>query len=220
MGGQDPSTSAGGDRHFACTLSSVLVRRLRRTHGEEGLARLLELAGSERTVAYLDELTNWISYDEAMALFRAAEEITGDPRIARRVGEETIAQHAGTPVATLMRSLGSPEEIYRQITQAGSKFTTASVLEAPEVEPGRAVIRERAVRRLRADGPALRLGEGPPEPADRPVRAAPRDRRGVGLPGARRRGLRLRDQLGCRARRPDLRPGPARDRARGPTSAR
>ena len=122
----------------------MLVRRLRRTHGEEGLTRLLELAGSERTVAYLDELTNWISYDEAMALFRAAEEITGDPRIARRVGEETIAQHAGTPVATLMRSLGSPEEIYRQITQAGSKFTTASVLEAPEVEPGRAVIRERA----------------------------------------------------------------------------
>ena len=51
----------------------MLVRRLRRTHGEEGLARLLELAGSERTIAYLDELTNWISYDEAMALFRAAE---------------------------------------------------------------------------------------------------------------------------------------------------
>ena len=144
MGEQEPGTSGGGDRHFACTLSSVLVRRLRRTHGEEALSRLLELAGSERTVAYLDELTNWISYHEAMALFAAAEEITGDPRIARRVGEETIAQHAGTPVATLMRSLGSPEEIYRQITQAGSKFSTVSELEAPEVEPGRAVIRERA----------------------------------------------------------------------------
>src|SRR5215208_4652568 len=79
-----------------------------------------------------------------MALFSAAAEITGDPQIARRVGEETIAQHAGTPVATLMRSLGSPDEIYRQITQAGSKFTTASVLEAVEVAPGRAVIREAA----------------------------------------------------------------------------
>ena len=117
---------------------------LRRICGEDGLMELLRLSGSTRTVAYLDDLTNWISYDEAIALFAAAEQVTGDPQIARRVGEETIAQHSGTPVATLMRSLGSPDEIYRQVTQAGSKFTTASVLEALEVSPGRAVIRERA----------------------------------------------------------------------------
>src|ERR687889_2262641 len=122
-----------GDHHFAGTLSSVLVRRIRRTLGEEGLMQLLERSGSRRTVAYLDNLTNWISYDEATALFAAEAELTGDPQIARRVGEETVAQHAGTPVATLMRSLGSPEEIYRQITQAGSKFSTVSELEPPEV---------------------------------------------------------------------------------------
>jgi diguanylate cyclase (GGDEF)-like protein len=133
-----------GDHHFAGTLSSVLVRRMRRTLGEEGLMQLLERSGSKRTVAYLDDLTNWISYDEAMALFAAAAELTGDPQIARRVGEETVAQHAGTPVATLMRSLGSPDAIYSAMAQAGSKFTTASVLEAVEVTPGRAVIREQA----------------------------------------------------------------------------
>jgi diguanylate cyclase (GGDEF)-like protein len=133
-----------GAHHFACTLSSVLVRRVRRVCGENGLAQLLELSGSEHTVAYLDEITNWISYDESMALFAAAVEVTGEEQIARQVGEETLAQHAGTPVATLMRSLGSPEEIYRQIAQAGSKFTTVSRLEAVEVAPGRAVIREQA----------------------------------------------------------------------------
>jgi diguanylate cyclase (GGDEF)-like protein len=115
---------------------------VRRLCGEDGVTRLLELSGSEHTAAYLDDLTNWISYDEAMALFAAAEELTGDPNIARKVGEETLAQHAGTPVATLMRSLGSPEEIYRQITQAGSKFSAVSTLEAIEVSPGRAVLRE------------------------------------------------------------------------------
>ena len=140
---QQEHSTPEGDRHFACTLSSVLVRRVRRTLGEDGLSRLLERAGSERSVAYLDELTNWISFDEAMALFSAAAELTGDEQIARRVGEETIAQHAGTPVATLMRSLGSPEAIYEQITQAGSKFSTVSVLEALDVAPGHAVIRER-----------------------------------------------------------------------------
>src|SRR4051794_13521339 len=133
------------DHHFACTLSSVLVRRIRRTLGEEGLNQLLKRAGSARTVAYLDDVTNWISYDEAMALFGAGAELTGDQQIARHVGEETVAQHAGTPVATLMRSLGSPDAIYSAMAQAGSKFTTASVLEAIEVTPGRAVIREHAV---------------------------------------------------------------------------
>jgi diguanylate cyclase (GGDEF)-like protein len=133
-----------GAHHFACTLSSVLLRRVRRVCGENGLAQLLELSGSEHTVAYLDEIANWISYDESMALFAAAVEVTGEEQIARQVGEETLAQHAGTPVATLMRSLGSPEEIYRQIAQAGSKFTTVSRLEAVEVAPGRAVIREQA----------------------------------------------------------------------------
>ena len=145
MGEQEHSSPEGGDRHFACTLSSVLVRRVRRTLGEGGVTELLEQAGSQRSAAYLDDLTNWISYDEAMALFRAAAQLTGDAQIARRVGEETIAQHAGTPVATLMRSLGSPEAIYEQITQAGSKFSTVSVLEALEVAPGRAVIAEREV---------------------------------------------------------------------------
>jgi diguanylate cyclase (GGDEF)-like protein len=128
--------------HFACTLSSVLLRRVRRLCGENGLTKLLELSGSTHTIAYLDEITNWISHDEAMALFAAAVEVTGEEQIARQVGEETLTQHAGTPVATLMRSLGSPEEIYRQIAKAGSKFSAVSKLETVKVGPGRAVIRE------------------------------------------------------------------------------
>lgn len=141
MDRQDQGVPAGGDRHLACTMSSVLIRRVRRVRGERGLTELLERAGSKRTIAYLDDIGNWISFDEAMALLAAAAEVMGDPQIARRLGEETIAQHTGTPVATLLRSLGSPEEIYRQITQTASKFSTVSLLEAQDVEPGRAVVR-------------------------------------------------------------------------------
>jgi diguanylate cyclase (GGDEF)-like protein len=111
--------------------------------GENGLNKLLEMAGSKRTIAYLDDVTNWISVDESLALFKAAAELTGDAQIARRVGEEAVGQHAGTPVATLLRSLGSPEEVYRQMTLAASKFTTITDLEPLTVEPGHAVIRSR-----------------------------------------------------------------------------
>jgi diguanylate cyclase (GGDEF)-like protein len=111
--------------------------------GDEGLRELLERAGSERTVEYLDDVSNWISVDESTALFQAAAQITGDAQIARRVGEESVAQHAGTPVATLLRSLGSPEEVYRQMALAATKFSTVSELDTIEVAPGRALIRGR-----------------------------------------------------------------------------
>src|SRR5919197_663918 len=130
-------------RHFACTLPSVLLRHLRKHGGSNAVAELLKRAGSTRSEEYLDDVSNWISYDEAVALWDAAEEITGDPDIARRIGEETVGQHAGTPVATLLRSLGSPEEIYRQMAVTATNFSTAAELEAVEVEPGRAVIRSK-----------------------------------------------------------------------------
>jgi diguanylate cyclase (GGDEF)-like protein len=130
-------------RHFACTLTSVLLRYLRKEAGDDSVAEALRVANSERPVDYLDDVSNWVSFDEAVALFNAAEEITGDPYVAREIGEETVRQHAGTPVATLLRSLGSPDEIYRKMALTGSKFSTLSTLAAVEVEPGRAVISSR-----------------------------------------------------------------------------
>ena len=132
-----------GGRHFACTMPSVLLRRLRKNGGNQAVAEVLERAGSTRTPEYLEDVTNWISWDEALALFDAAEDYTGDPGIARRIGEQTVAQHAGTPVATLLRSLGSPEEVLSKITVTASKFSTVADMEAVEVNPGRAVVRAR-----------------------------------------------------------------------------
>src|SRR3954454_11699604 len=127
-------------RHFACTLPSVLLRQLRKSGGSAAVRELLSRAGCTHSEAYLDDVSNWISYDEAMSLFDAAEDITGDPDIARRIGEQTVTQHAGTPVATLLRSLGSPEEIFTKMALAATKFSTVAETEAVEVEPGRAVV--------------------------------------------------------------------------------
>jgi diguanylate cyclase (GGDEF)-like protein len=132
-----------GGRHFACTMPSVMLRLLRKQGGSEAVAAVLERAGSSRSPEYLEDVSNWISWDEALALFDAAEDYTGDPGIARRIGERTVAQHAGTPVATLLRSLGSPEEVLSKITVTASKFSTVADMEAVEVTPGRAVVRAR-----------------------------------------------------------------------------
>jgi diguanylate cyclase (GGDEF)-like protein len=125
-------------------MASALVRRVRTLRGDEGVADLLSQAGVPYTAPYLEDIGNWIWYDEATALFEAAIELTGDPGIARRVGEEMVQQHAGTPVATLLRSLGSPEAIFQQLSVAVTKFSTVTEMSPLEVSPGRAVLEAKA----------------------------------------------------------------------------
>jgi diguanylate cyclase (GGDEF)-like protein len=122
-------------------MASTLLRHVGAAHGADAVDELLRVAGVAYTPEFLDDVANWIWYDEAIALFEAAIEVTADQGVARRVGESTVRQHAGTPVATLLRSLGSPEAIYEQQAVAVSKFSTVTELVPLEVAPGRAVVR-------------------------------------------------------------------------------
>src|SRR5947209_7727784 len=132
------------DRHLTCSMPAILVRRMRARGGEQAVAELLERAGVHRSAGYLEDVSNWISQDEAIALLEAAIALTGDPALPRLVGEDAVRQHTGTPVTTVLRSLGSPEEVYRQITQTATKFSTVTVLEAVAYERGRAIVRAKA----------------------------------------------------------------------------
>ena len=113
--------------------------------GQRALPELLELSGSRRTLEFLEDNSNWISVDESIALFDAAAQVTGDPTIARHVGENAVRQYAGTQVATVLRSLGSPEELLRQITVVAGKFSTVSSMEIVELSPGHGMIRRMTV---------------------------------------------------------------------------
>ncbi|MFL5885104.1 MAG: GAF domain-containing protein, partial [Thermoleophilaceae bacterium] len=132
---------ADGGRHITCSMSSVLVRLVRAEGGDAAVAALLEKAGSPRSAAHLENVENWISIDEAVALLEAGTELTGDPHFARRVGASAVAQHRGAAVATLLRSLGAPEKVLESITVTSNKFSTVTDMEAIESSPGRAVVR-------------------------------------------------------------------------------
>jgi diguanylate cyclase (GGDEF)-like protein len=134
-----------GTAEIGCSMPSVAIRLVRQVAGQSGVERFLAMAGSTRDSDYLENVENWISLAEAVALLEAGQAFTGEPVFARRVGESAVLQHAGSPVATLLRSLGSPEAVLGQITQTAAKFTTVSSLEATETEPGRVVIESRTV---------------------------------------------------------------------------
>jgi diguanylate cyclase (GGDEF)-like protein len=128
-------------RHICCTMTSVLLRTVRSATGEAGVREVLDAARSTHNVAFLQDTDNWVSLGEAVALLEAGVKVSGDPHFARRVGADTVRQHAGTQVATLLRSLGSPEAVLNGITTAAAKFSAVTDMEAIETGPGHAVVR-------------------------------------------------------------------------------
>jgi diguanylate cyclase (GGDEF)-like protein len=130
--------------HIACSLTSTLLQRVTAAGGDETVERVLAEASSPYSAEYLHDVSNWVSYDEAVALFAAAVDVTGDAGIARAAGEQAVRQHAGTPVATLLRSLGSPEKILDEVTTAVTKFSVVTDMKTLELEPGRAVVSARS----------------------------------------------------------------------------
>ena len=109
---------------IACSMPATLLRYIRSSLGDEAVYELIERSGVPYTRHFLDDVANWIWHEEAVALLEAAAELTGDPHIGIRVGELMVRQHAGTPVATLFRSLGSPQAIYEQLALVVTKFST------------------------------------------------------------------------------------------------
>jgi diguanylate cyclase (GGDEF)-like protein len=127
-------------REIACSMTSVMLRLVRSTGGEMAVAELLERAGIEHEASYLENVENWISLDEATAMFQAGVDLTGDPLFARRVGENTLRQHAGTQVATVLRSLGSTEAVLNAVALSAARLSAVTKMEAIESEPGRGVV--------------------------------------------------------------------------------
>jgi diguanylate cyclase (GGDEF)-like protein len=140
MATERASDSLSHGNHFSCSMSAVLVARVHAYGGQKAVAELLELAGSRRSAEYLADIVNWISYDEAVALWRAGAMVTHHPQFARAVGEDAARRLNGSPIAALLRSLGSPERVFGQIATTATKYSVATRLETLDVGPGFAEI--------------------------------------------------------------------------------
>ena len=159
-------------------MTSCLVRLVRVEGGERGLQDVFERAGWTEGSAYLENNENWVTLDMAMGLLQAGVDVLGDPTLPRRVGAESVRQHAGSPVATLLRGARLPggaarrDDDRRGQVQHGHR--DGGDRGAPRLRR-RDGARE---ARLRAPPAALRLGARPGVAGDRPVRPSARARRG------------------------------------------
>jgi diguanylate cyclase (GGDEF)-like protein len=125
---------------IACSMVSMLLRQVRTSLGLDGVDAVVRRSGVPYEAQYLEDIGNWIWYEEAIALFDAGVELTGNESIGLHAGEESLRQHAGTPVATLLRQLGTPEAILQQTALVATKFSTITEMRPTHVEPGHATV--------------------------------------------------------------------------------
>jgi diguanylate cyclase (GGDEF)-like protein len=145
------STSDIGSGMISSSVTAVIARCVERVAGDDGLTRLMALAGDDRDPSELQKIAGWTPYATAVALFRAGTEVTGNPDFARYVGEEMLRQYDGSEVNALFRSLGSPGEVLRNVALTSSKISTATKLEPVEIGDGYAIVEAWAIEGLERD---------------------------------------------------------------------
>jgi diguanylate cyclase (GGDEF)-like protein len=132
-------------RDTAGVTTRLILTYVRRRLGDDGVDRLLTIAGETRPRELLEDERSWSSYDQKVALFEAAQELTGDPLVARRIGESLLQERVAAPLRMVVAALGSPQQVLRSVAKANVKFSTNSQMRSLESRPGHAVVTYRVL---------------------------------------------------------------------------
>jgi diguanylate cyclase (GGDEF)-like protein len=120
-----------------------LLRYVRAHGGDDAVAQLLALAGLPYTAEELDDQSRWWSYDTRIRLFAAATEVLGDRDTMFKVGSAALHSGLTHSMVLLLRAMGTPRQVIRQLPRAVAKFSTTSTMEVLESGATSATVRFR-----------------------------------------------------------------------------
>jgi diguanylate cyclase (GGDEF)-like protein len=141
MSGKDGTAAAPGSEHAEMTsawrrehagsglTSSLILTYVEREAGGQAVKRMLalaELSGAEQS---LRDENHWFSYETKLALWRAAEEVLGDPDVAEHVGASVLDLSVAMGLKQTLRALGTPGFVYGNVARANAKFNWAHQLD-------------------------------------------------------------------------------------------
>ncbi len=119
-------------RETSGATTGLLLNHVRRQGGDDAVAEVLRRAAVPWTATELEQPSQWTSYDTRIRLFAAATEVLGDPQTMFRVGREALGLGLTPTLVLLVRAMGSPRQVYRQLPRAVAKFSTTSTMRVLE----------------------------------------------------------------------------------------
>lgn len=123
--------------------TGLLLRYVEARGGRAAVEAVLARAELPHTYAELTDESRWFSYADRIALFEATAAVFDDPEVTFAVGASAVTNGLAPSMILLVRALGSPRQVFRQLAHSAPKFTTASTLEVLESGETHAVLRLR-----------------------------------------------------------------------------
>jgi diguanylate cyclase (GGDEF)-like protein len=130
-------------RETSGATTALVLSYVRERGGEAAVAETLRRADVPFTAEELARPDHWVGYDTRIRLFAAATEVLGDPETMWRVGSEALANGLNPGLVLLVRAIGSPRQVYRQLARAVAKFSTTSTMTILESDTTHATIHYR-----------------------------------------------------------------------------
>ena len=121
-------TAAATPRETSSATTAGVLRYLSEHGGEAAVAETLRRAGVAESVEALSAPAHWTSYDTRIRLFAAATEVLGDPRTMFEVGASALRSGLSPSLVLVIRSMGSPRQVFHKLPSAVLKFSTTSTL--------------------------------------------------------------------------------------------
>ena len=192
ISGMAPPAAA---RETAGTTICLIVRYVRHHAGDDGVDRLLELAGEDRPLEVLENEQRWSTYEQKIALLEAAAIVLDDPDVALHIGETALEHSVGPGIRILLRRLGSPRVVLSNVSKAAAKFSTVTDMWAEHIDKDFAVIRYRLHDPARAHRADCQLNIGFMRTIGVLFGMPPLTSGAPGVSGARGAGVRVRRAL-------------------------
>ncbi len=140
---------AENSRETSGLTTALTLRYVRSIAGEQGVRDLLVEAGETRSAEELENEHGWSTYSQKIALFEAAAQVLGDEKVALHIGETVLSHRVGLPLKLLLRALGSPARVLRNVAKVAPKFSTVCTMKSIETSRRGATITYRLQDGLR-----------------------------------------------------------------------
>jgi diguanylate cyclase (GGDEF)-like protein len=136
-----PVKVVAGERETSGVTTQLILGYVRERGGDAAVGELLRRAGVSETRDELEDESRWTSYATRIRLFEAAVEVLDDPRCTYEMGATSLRLGLSHSVVLVLRALGSPRQVYRQLPRSVPKFSTTSTMEIVECDADSAVFR-------------------------------------------------------------------------------
>ncbi|MDX6639982.1 MAG: hypothetical protein QOF12_993, partial [Solirubrobacteraceae bacterium] len=142
---QQPEPLADEARETAGVTSALLLAYLERVGGQEAIDEVLRRCGLEGCESALRDESCWFSFETKIALFEASAAVLDDPDFLDGMAAMALDLNVAGALKVALRTLGTPQFVYRNIVRANARFNGSHQMEMLAVGDGHARIAFREI---------------------------------------------------------------------------